>query len=1228
MLAELQGTNRTHDASLIVDGFRVRNRTERGMMAGDGANGGVLTGRMAKVAFLMVVVAAALLALEVLGPNSAGAVGNIEELHDHEPDRDFRTGSVGATAAQQGAVSDLRATARWNQFGTPRSLIRHNGLLAKDVRGADPETAARNFLVDNAAIFGLPAAYLGDDARLRFENETPMEGSDGHVVLFRQQFGDLPAVTDGSVLVGLNGSAAGGWDVAYVSSSLSKNTDLALTGTGLTGREAWLIAANAVGEDLGANAIQSATADRLKDGGGLRSDFTGLAVDGLSQEQQVRLTAVPTPRGGVRPAYEAILVEDGANEAKSFTSFVDANSGKVLVRTNNVQQLADETGIEYAQAEPAPVPDPPAAQSFTGTFTAQECGEEGPFTVAEGTDQISVTANADNPANDIVLQLVFGGVVVAEADTVTTPESILYEPSGGVPAGDYTVRVCNFQGSPVLPPNTYSGFFLAGDAGDPPDGVPYPPEWNQFFANPPIGTTNANYPSTDTRDVICWNTLIYGDAAPAGCALDIANQASRAPWDVNTKANNAPTFTTIGNNARAAESWYGPVAPGPTGFRPTSATREYDYPWTNAWYESTNPADAGQGCSPTELATPGEGNDISASTAALFATHNRIHDWSYNLGFTEQAYNLQDNNFGLTQPDRENDPEIGDVQAGAVNGGAPSYLGRDNANQITLNDGIAPITNMYLWQPIAAAFYAPCVDGDYDVSVIGHEYGHAIQNRMVAGPDQGLSGLQARSMGESWSDLTAVEYLYEYGYSPTDGENRYAVGPYVTGNSQSGIRNYGMNASPLNYSNIEYDPNGVTSPHADGEIWSAVNFDIRQLLMDKYDPQFDSAPGTDLQERCAEGETEADECPGNRRWVQIYHDAFLLQQSSVSFLDARDAYLAADRMRFDGANQKELWLAFARGGMGTGAKSNGSDDRDPNPSFTSPREDNAEITFLPTTPEGNEIRNFEVFVGRYEARSVPVADGRANTSLTRSATLAPGTYELAIRAPGFGLQRVRHTFDSGETATRRIQVQSNWASSTRGAKPTATSDGTRGDGGASATQLLDDTEATNWRADGPVKGQQVTVNLAGDTRLVDKVQVSALLRPQEQSNKFGDTDTQSRFSALRQFQILTCTAGASNDCTNPNKGFTNVYTSPENAQTGPASAGQPRPTAPDLQLIRFDVQDTTATHVQLRVLSNQCTGAAIFQGDPDADPANDSDCTRGSEQDEVVRAAELQVYSK
>ena len=195
-----------------------------------------------------------------------------------------------------------------------------------------------------------------------------------------------------------------------------------------------------------------------------------------------------------------------------------------------------------------------------------------------------------------------------------------------------------------------------------------------------------------------------------------------------------------------------PLTPGPFGFMPTSATREYVYPFDNQWEQTK--------CDPAPLAVPGSGADVSAAITNLFAGHNTFHDFSYHLGFTELNYNMQQSNFGVG---RDGDPEIGNVQAGALTGGAPSYLGRDNANQITLNDGVPGITNQYLFQPIAGAFYGPCVDGDLDTSVFGHEYTHAISNRMVGGPDDGLTGFQGGSMGESWSDLVALEYLHSHG---------------------------------------------------------------------------------------------------------------------------------------------------------------------------------------------------------------------------------------------------------------------------------------------------------------------------------------------------------------------------------------------------------------------------------------------------------------------------------
>ena len=72
----------------------------------------------------------------------------------------------------------------------------------------------------------------------------------------------------------------------------------------------------------------------------------------------------------------------------------------------------------------------------------------------------------------------------------------------------------------------------------------------------------------------------------------------------------------------------------------------------------------------------------------------------------------------------------------------------------------------------------------------------------------------------------------------------------------------------------------------------------------------------------------------------------------------------------------------------------------------------------------------------------------------------------------------------------------------------------------------------------------------------------------------------------------------------------------------------PRPLAPQLNFQSFEVDDTNATHAQLRVMSNQCTGTPEYQGEQDADPANNTDCDENSEQGEIVRAAELEVFSR
>jgi extracellular elastinolytic metalloproteinase len=1111
---------------------------------------------------------------------------------------DARKGSIDPTAQQLAAVEDLGARASWNRFGTPRSLIRDGGYLATGVAGATAAEAARVWVDQNRALF-----RLSSTENLAVLNDAPLEGSDGHAVTFQQTFGGLGAAEGGLLTVGLDGSADRGWGVAYASSEATAGGGLAAQPT-LSPTDAWLRAAANVGRATEASAVGAVKRDR---------EWHVFTVSGFSMSQRARLVAVPTPQDGVRPAWETILLDDRGGIQSAYQHFVDAASGAVLLRKNLVHQSH------------------PLGDVFSGNMTGVPDGgcrapDHGPWVVSSGEriGAVTVTVEASLTINDVVLHLVRDGAIVATQDTLFSPEVLLWEPSAGDPGeGTYHVRVCDFgDGATWTNPTDYSGtiqFSPQGTSG----ATPYPPRWKVFPAYPDLGEQAYpwNYPNTDTREVWCWESTTPDGTPIPGCDREVKNLASRAPWDFDVRTN-TPTFTTRGNNASTAESWFSPLSPGPTGFRPVSLNREYVYPWANQWHTTQ--------CLPAF--TPGVTQDVSAATANLFAMHNRMHDWSYFLGFTERSWNAQDSNFG-TGGTAEGDPLLGDVQAGAVTGGAPSYLGRDNANMIPLPDGVPPITNMYLWEPLAGAFYAPCVDGDFDMAVIGHEFGHLTENRMI-GKGGTRGGHHAGAMGESFGDFSAAEYLNEYGFVPVSGENPFGVGAYVTGNHQRAIRNYGMNfartgafpqpgvtpqINPLNFSALGYD---ITGPqvHADGEIWSATNFDIRRALVQKYDAQF-PAGNQQLQEACADGERPADLCPGNRRWMQIVFDAMLLMPVAPSMLDARDAYLAADVMRFGGANQDEIWNAFAVRGFGQNATSTNTastSDTDPKPDFSIPGSGEAVISFAATDEAGNPV-NARIFVGHYEARVSPTADTDPATgpvdgsqppgasNLDNRAEFVPAEYEFIVQADGYGAQRFRRTLAAGPgTVTFALPI--NVASKSQGA--TASGDGDA----ASLQDLIDDTEATNWDdpAGGPavnVVNPQVTVDLAGTAPVaVNRVNVSGLLVP-----------GQNRFTALRQFRLEASTNGLT---------FNPVSTSSVDAFPGV----NPRPAAPDMILRTFEFPTVQATHLRLVVLNNQCTGDPDFKGEQEADPTSPSDCAVPNppgvlpERASEVHVAELQAF--
>ena len=120
------------------------------------------------------------------------------------------------------------------------------------------------------------------------------------------------------------------------------------------------------------------------------------------------------------------------------------------------------------------------------------------------------------------------------------------------------------------------------------------PNWKYFTNNPPLSGGD-----TDRRIVGC-----FPAGAPAGRALSTSAGAHRGatpfPWDVIDGA--PPTQTTTGNNADTGLSGVSPLTPGLDRVRPVSATREYVYPFADQWRNSK--------CNPEEFAgfpTPSDG---------------------------------------------------------------------------------------------------------------------------------------------------------------------------------------------------------------------------------------------------------------------------------------------------------------------------------------------------------------------------------------------------------------------------------------------------------------------------------------------------------------------------------------------------------------------------------------------------------------------------------------------
>ena len=152
----------------------------------------------------------------ILLPSSALPVVQISDDQAGTADYDSRSGAIAPTKLQRAHAKQLKAKLKarvtWGKLGTPSSISRPGKFLSRGIRGKTAADAARWYLKRHKALFGLRSLD-----GLVLEQATQLTGSKGYAVNFRQVFKGLPTSESGLVTLGVVGTKARGWKVAYVS---------------------------------------------------------------------------------------------------------------------------------------------------------------------------------------------------------------------------------------------------------------------------------------------------------------------------------------------------------------------------------------------------------------------------------------------------------------------------------------------------------------------------------------------------------------------------------------------------------------------------------------------------------------------------------------------------------------------------------------------------------------------------------------------------------------------------------------------------------------------------------------------------------------------------------------------------------------------------------------------------------------------------------------------------
>ena len=198
------------------------------------------------------------------------------------------------------------------------------------------------------------------------------------------------------------------------------------------------------------------------------------------------------------------------------------------------------------------------------------------------------------------------------------------------------------------------------------------------------------------------------------------------------------------------------------------------------------------------------------------------------------------------------------------------------------------------------------LDSSLDNLVISHEYGHGISSRLIGGAKNSNCLNNNEQMGEGWSDYFGLMLTTDWS-TATPNDSR-GIGTWLLKQELdgSGIRpypySYSFAINPLEYNDIK----NLSVPHGVGTVWCSMLWDMTWNIIAEEGVSSDLYHGK----------------MGNNIALHLVVESLKLIACNPGFVDGRDALLRADQLYYDGKYQYAIWSAFARRGLGTGARQN------------------------------------------------------------------------------------------------------------------------------------------------------------------------------------------------------------------------------------------------------------------------------------------------------------------